>query len=233
MPRGRTAPPARFSLACFRDIPQGKLPWNAPRETDSAARHPKGDGFRPVSVSLTGFRDVSEGRLPRGCPRGTLLAARLSEGEGPRPIFSPSRTPVTSRRSSQPHAKGPPRKAGLQHKTMFACSSLQAQRVNRARRNASAALDALVLVDLSVVVDGQSAYRAGICASAARDAGILVNLYCHESSLLYTAPRGAVFSVAEKLLALYRPTLELVTDNIPKAPETPPSGHTIIWPTAA
>lgn len=116
---------------------------------------------------------------------------------------------------------------------MFACSSLQAQRVNGARRNASAALDALVLVDLSVVVDGQSAYRAGICASAARDAGILVNLYCHESSLLYTAPRGAVFSVAEKLLALYRPTLELVTDNIPKAPETPPSGHTIIWPMAA
>lgn len=116
---------------------------------------------------------------------------------------------------------------------MLAYSSLQAQRVDRARRNASAALDALVLVDLSVIVDGQSAYRTGICASAACDAGILVNLYCHESSLLYTAPKGAAFSVAKKLLALYRPTLELVTDNIPKAQETPLSGHLIIWPAAA
>lgn len=173
------------------------------------------------------------GELPRGCPRETLLAARLSKGEGPRPIFSPSRTPVTSRRSSQPHAKGLPRKAGLQHKTMLAYSSLQAQRVDGARRNASTALDALVLVDLSVIVDGQSAYRAGICASAARDAGILVNLYCHESSLLYTAPKGAAFSVAKELLALYRPALELVTDNIPKAQETPLSGHSIIWQAGA
>ena len=112
---------------------------------------------------------------------------------------------------------------------MLAYSSLQAQRVDGARRNASAALDALVLVDLSVIVDGQSAYRAGICASAARDAGILVNLYCHESSLLYTAPKGAAFSVAKELLALYRPALELVTDNIPKAQETPLSGRPIIW----
>ena len=116
---------------------------------------------------------------------------------------------------------------------MLAYSSLQAQSGDGASRNASAALDALVLVDLSVIVDGQSAHRAGICASAARDAGILVNLYCHESSLLYAAPKGAAFSVAEKLLALYRPTLELVTDNIPKAPETPPSGHAVIWPAAA
>lgn len=116
---------------------------------------------------------------------------------------------------------------------MLAYSSLQAQRVDGARRNASAALNALVLVDLSVIVDGQSAYRAGICASAARDAGILVNLYCHESSLLYTAPKGAVFSVAKELLALYRPALELVTDNIPKAQETSLSGHPIIWPVGA
>lgn len=176
-----------------------------PRERATAMGAAEGDGF--CHETARGRRIPPGFRLPRGFswrPKG----------------------------SSQPHAKGPPRKAGLQHKTMFACSSLQAQRVDRARRNASAALDALVLVDLSVVVDGQSAYRAGICASAARDAGILVNLYCHESSLLYTAPRGAVFSVAEKLLALYRPTLELVTDNIPKAPETPPSGHTIIWPMA-
>ena len=113
---------------------------------------------------------------------------------------------------------------------MLAYSSLQAQRVDGARRNARAALDALVLVDLSVIVDGQSAYRAGICA---RDAGILVNLYCHESSLLYTAPKGAAFSVAKELLALYRPALELVTDNIPKAQETPLSGHPIIWPAGA
>lgn len=116
---------------------------------------------------------------------------------------------------------------------MLAYSSLQAQRVDGARRNASAALDALVLVDLSVIVDGQSAYRAGICASAARDAGILANLYCHESSLLYAAPKRAAFSVAKKLLALYRPALELVTDNIPKAQETPLSGRPIIWPAGA
>lgn len=116
---------------------------------------------------------------------------------------------------------------------MLAYSSLQAQRVDGARRNASAALDALVLVDLSVIVDGQSAYRAGICASAARDAGILINLYCHESSLLYTAPKRAAFSVAKELLALYRPALELVTDNIPKAQETPLSGHPIIWQAGA
>lgn len=201
------------------------------RETVQERRAPAG------FFSLACFHGIPTGQLPRDCPRETDFAAERPEGDGFRPVsvaFGLSHGTRRSASAARPLArKRPASKGGPSPQNYVAYSSLQAQRVDGARRNARAALDALVLVDLSVIVDGQSAYRAGICASAARDAGILVNLYCHESSLLYTAPKGAAFSVAKELLALYRPALELVTDNIPKAQETPLSGRPIIWPAGA
>ena len=64
-------------------------PREPPRETDFAARHPEGDGFRLVSVSLACFRDIPPGKLPRGRPRVTPPAARLIEGDrAPAGFFS-------------------------------------------------------------------------------------------------------------------------------------------------
>lgn len=54
--RRRQDPPAFFSFGRFRDKPSGQLPRELPRGTDSAARCPKGDGFRPISVSLARSR---------------------------------------------------------------------------------------------------------------------------------------------------------------------------------
>lgn len=72
---------------------------------------------------------------------------------------------------------------------------LQGQCLAGARVDAGAALDALVLVDLGVVLDGQSAHGAGVNTSAAAYAHIGIDVHCHRSSpLLVPTPAGPALS---------------------------------------